>query len=86
MIAENEPQGDECEDPTELLTAGDLARRLRVSIRQIRKLHAEALLPAPIRLGRSVRWRSGEIANWIATGCPSRATWEKRPESVRIGT
>lgn len=73
-------------DPTELLTAGDLACRLRISIRQVRKLHSEALLPAPVRLGRSCRWRSGEIAGWIGAGCPSRATWEKRPESVRIGT
>ena len=80
MIAQNpnEPKGNELDgvrllntaDPAELLTAGDLARRLRVSIRQVRKLHAEALLPTPVRIGRSVRWRSGEFAEWIAAGCP----------------
>ncbi len=86
MIAEslNGLHEDEFDD-AKLLTAGDLAKRLRISLRQVRKLHAEALLPAPIRLGRSVRWRSGEIAEWIAAGCPSREAWEKRTESVRIG-
>ena len=49
-------------DLTELLTAGDLARRLKVSLRQIRKLHSEALVPAPVMLGRSMRWRGSDLA------------------------
>ena len=72
-------------DPTELLTAGDLARRLKVSLRQVRYLKAEGLLPEPILLGRSERWGSAEIAEWISAKCPSRETWEKQLESVRIG-
>ena len=72
-------------DPTELLTAGGLARRLKVSLRQIRKMHSEALVPAPVRLGRSVRWRAREIGEWIQASCPTRTVWEKRVESVRIG-
>ena len=63
-------------DPVELLTAGDLARRLKVSLRQVRKLHSEALVPAPVRLGRSVRWRGSEVGKWIEAGCPSREAWE----------
>lgn len=63
-------------DPIELLTAGDLARRLRISIRQIRKLHSDALMPAPLRLGRSARWRKMEIGEWLAAGCPDRKAWE----------
>ena len=82
MIAQNEPQGDGCDGP-QLLTAGDLAKRLRVSLRQVRKLHSEALLPAPVRLGRSMRWRGSEVGKWIEAGCPNRETWEKRLESVR---
>ncbi len=74
MIAENVTD-DGCEDAT-LLTAGDLAKRLRVSLRQVRKLHSEALVPAPVRLGRSVRWRGSEVGKWIEAGCPSRETWE----------
>ena len=82
MIAENEPQADRCEDP-KLLTAGDLAKRLRVSLRQVRKLHSEALVPAPVRLGRSVRWRGSEVGKWIAAGCPSRETWETMQNGQR---
>ena len=71
-------------DPTGLLTAGDLAKRLRISIRQVRKLHSKALVPAPVKLGRSMRWRGSEVGKWIEAGCPSREEWEKRVESVRI--
>ena len=85
MIAPNTPQGDGCEYPTELLTAGDLARRLKVSLRQVRKLHSEALVPAPVMLGRSMRWRGLEVVKWIEAGCPSREAWEKQgtTETVR---
>ncbi|MCH8880537.1 MAG: hypothetical protein IID34_11720 [Planctomycetes bacterium] len=62
-----------------------MAKRLRVSLRQVRKLHSEALLPAPVKLGRSVRWRLSEIGEWIQANCPDRKAWEKRLESVRIG-
>ena len=72
-------------DPVELLTTGDLAKRLRVSIRQIRKLHSEALLPAPLKIGRSSRWRATELAEWLSAGAPRRAEWEKQLESMRIG-
>ncbi len=84
MIAASEPNTNGCDDPR-LLTAGDLAKRLRVSLRQVRKLHSEALLPAPVKLGRSVRWRLSEIGEWIQANCPDRKAWEKRLESVRIG-
>jgi len=75
VIAASEPNDNGCDDPR-LLTAGDLAKRLRISIRQVRKLHSEALVPAPLRLGRSARWRGSEVGKWIEAGCPSRATWE----------
>ncbi len=68
----------------ELMTAGDLAKRLRISIRQVRKLHSEALVPAPVKLGRSARWRTTEIGEWVAAGCPSREAWEKRAEQRRL--
>ena len=70
---------------TELLTARDLAKYLRLSIRMVWKLNTEGLVPKPVRIGRSVRWRTWEVAEWIWAGCPSREAWEKRAESVRIG-
>ena len=83
MIAEN--VHDDGLDEVNLLTAGDLAKRLKVSLRQVRKLHSEALVPAPVMVGRSVRWRLSEIGEWIQASCPDRKTWETRPKGARIG-
>ena len=71
MIAQNTHETEQSSvDPTELLMVGDLAHRRRISIRQTWKLKAEGSLPKPIRLGRSVRWRASDIAEWVAAGCP----------------
>jgi excisionase family DNA binding protein len=53
-----------------LVAVGEVARRLSISIRQTWKLVAAGKLPAPIRLGRSVRWRAAELDSWIGAGCP----------------
>jgi len=37
--------------------------------------------PAPIRLGRSVRWDESELDAWIAAGCPCRERWETMKEA-----
>jgi predicted DNA-binding transcriptional regulator AlpA len=35
--------------------------------------------PAPLRLSRGcVRWRAGELAEWVAAGCPPRREFEAR--------
>ena len=52
-----------------LLTAGDVARRLRVSVRQIWKLTSAGRLVPPVRLGRSVRWRESDLTAFIRAGC-----------------
>ena len=54
-----------------LLSAADLADLLCVSIRHLERLNHRGRLPEPLRLGRSRRWRRGEIDNWIAKGCPA---------------
>ncbi|MBX3363152.1 MAG: helix-turn-helix domain-containing protein [Phycisphaeraceae bacterium] len=53
-----------------LLTIEDLVARLRRCKRAIYEDVAAGRIPAPIRIGRSVRWRESEIAAWIAAGCP----------------
>ena len=60
----------------ELLTVRDVAAALRVSPRQIWKLNAMGRLPAPVRLARSVRWRSSDIAEFVRLGCPTRERFE----------
>jgi len=54
-----------------LLTVAELARLLQVSTRTIWRLLSAGNLPAPVRLGNAVRWRSAEINSWISEGCPN---------------
>ena len=59
-----------------LLSANDLARRLNVSRRSIWRWRSAGKLPAPVVVGRLIRWRRDEIERWIAAGCPNRREWE----------
>lgn len=61
-----------------LITVEELAAELRLSPAMIYKMLNTAQLPAPVRVGRRVRWRREEIAAWVAAGCPSRDVWETR--------
>ena len=72
------PVANTHEAPALLLTADDLARELRVSLRTLRTMDAGGRLPRPIRPGggRSLRWRRSEIVEWIAAGAPRRDEWE----------
>jgi predicted DNA-binding transcriptional regulator AlpA len=38
--------------------------------------HATLACPAPVRLGGRILWRTQELREWIAAGCPDRMTWE----------
>ena len=50
-----------------LWTVKDVAQALKVSQRQVWKLLAGGRIPAPVRIGRSVRWPVEAIARWIET-------------------
>ncbi len=64
-----------CDFPTDkqdgfLLSAEKLAKKLDISVRTLWRLRAAGKLPAPVRLGGSVRWRPADIEAWLAAGCP----------------
>ena len=59
-----------------VFTARQFAAVMEMSERGIRKLNSAGLIPRPIRIGRSVRWRAAEIEAWLAAGAPSRDKWE----------
>jgi predicted DNA-binding transcriptional regulator AlpA len=59
-----------------LLRKKGLAELLDWSPRTIDRYDAAGLLPRPIQLGGSKRWRRAEIVGWIAAGCPPRKQWE----------
>lgn len=52
----------------ELLTAQDVAARLKVSPRQVFKLASSGRLPKPLKVARSTRWRESDISAWIVNG------------------
>jgi predicted DNA-binding transcriptional regulator AlpA len=56
-----------------LLDSRELAEHLRWSLRTLRRAQAAGLLPCPVRVGGSVRWRREEILRWVEAGCPPRA-------------
>ena len=79
MIAENVTDNG-CED-SKLLTAGDLARQLRISLRQVYRLDKSGSLPASLKIGQCVRWDPVEIDRWVKCGAPCRAEWEKQRDA-----
>jgi predicted DNA-binding transcriptional regulator AlpA len=58
------------EDGPLLITAAALAGLLNISTRSLWRLNSAGLVPQPVRLGNSVRWRREEILCWISEGCP----------------
>ena len=60
-----------------LLTAKALGQMLSLSKRQIFRLNSSGKIPAPIRIGGSIRWDlEGDIKPWLAAGAPDRKTFE----------
>ncbi len=54
-----------------LIGAEELAGLLQISTRSLWRLLSAGKVPQPVRLGRSVRWRLGEVEKWIERGCPT---------------
>ena len=50
-----------------MLTAREVARRLKISARTVWRWVAQGALPAPVRLRpHSPRWRAADIESWLA--------------------
>jgi len=67
----------------QLWNAETLGQRASLSKRQIFRLNSCGKIPAPIRIGGSVRWDSQECTNWIMAGAPDRKTWEAMKKESR---
>jgi excisionase family DNA binding protein len=58
-------------DPMELLiTVDEVAAMLSLSPRTVWRRSSTGELPAPVRIGGSVRWRRSDIVQWVNAGCP----------------
>jgi excisionase family DNA binding protein len=66
-----------------LIRIDEVANRVGISVRQAWRHDRAGKLPAPVRLGRSVRWRNSEINAWIAAGCPPRDEWAVRWQALQ---
>ncbi|MBK9118008.1 MAG: excisionase family DNA-binding protein [Phycisphaerales bacterium] len=53
-----------------LLDVAGVAALLGCSKPHVRRLADARRMPAPLRVGALVRWRAGDIQEWIAAGCP----------------
>jgi predicted DNA-binding transcriptional regulator AlpA len=61
-----------------LLDVRALSYVLSRSVPSLHRDDSAGRLPAPIYIGGSTRWRSADIAAWVALGCPTRAEFEAR--------
>lgn len=50
---------------------GDVASRMRVSSRTVRRLFKAGVVPGAFRVGRLVRFDAITIDSWIRAGCPT---------------
>lgn len=55
---------------TQLMTVDQVAETLQIGVRSVWRLKDSGRMPAPVRLGKSVRWQKGLIDAWIGDGCP----------------
>jgi predicted DNA-binding transcriptional regulator AlpA len=78
---------DQAGQDSELFTARDIARLMRVSIKTVWRLRAADRLPKPdVVLGSKIlRWRGAAVRAWLANGAPDRATWERLCQAQRQG-
>lgn len=67
----------------ELLSCKAVAGMLDISIRQVWRMRDGGLLPAPVKLGGSVRWRRADLESWIEAGCPDVRRGEDAARGVR---
>jgi len=58
-------QGPDSPHQDTLLRATEVARLLRISVRQVWKLTSSGQLPSPIEIGRSTRWRDSDVQRVI---------------------
>lgn len=60
-----------------LMTVTEVAALLGISTRGVWRFRDMGKLPAPVQLGRLVRWRQSDLTAWIADGCPDcrRTGW-----------
>jgi predicted DNA-binding transcriptional regulator AlpA len=69
-----------------LVDADTTAQLMSISQRTLYRLICEKAIPEPLRIsGRLLRWRLGELLEWIEAGCPHTKHWTYSPTQGRQG-
>ena len=53
-----------------LLTVLEVAEICGIAPETVRRMTDRGAIPAPVRLGRAVRYRLSDLESWIQSGCP----------------
>jgi excisionase family DNA binding protein len=62
------PQYEHVDRP--LVSVQTLASRLGCSEKHVRRLATSGRMPAPVLVGRLLRWDADAVDSWIVAGCP----------------
>jgi excisionase family DNA binding protein len=65
-----------------LITVEALAKILSVNTFTVYRWKDAGKIPAAVKIGGAVRWRLGEIQDWIRCDCPPRSRWEAMREGA----
>jgi hypothetical protein len=69
---------DVADSPPLTMTPADVARELRISLRSFRRHEVAGKIgPAPLHIGRAVRYLRDDVTRWIQAGMPDRDTWRE---------
>lgn len=65
------------EDELLLIDTQRACKLLGVSPRKLWQMYNSGEMPAPIRIGRAVRWSHEELRAWVEAGCPPQNEWKR---------
>lgn len=65
------------EDQGLLIDSKQAARLLKVSPRTLWQMQSTGRMPAPVRIGRAVRWSLDVLKRWVEAGCPEQPRMAK---------
>lgn len=61
----------------EMIDIHGVCRLSSISFRTLRRMDSAGRMPAPVRCGRRVYWRTSDIRLWIELGLPDRKRFEE---------
>ena len=74
MSTVNAPQAELVAAP--LLSAREAAALCGLGLSTWWRHLSSGKVPAPVKIGGSVRWRREELYAWVDVGCPPREKWD----------